>query len=304
MTKLNFIFITIILYTFGSCYIYGQGCSDAGFCTIDSFKPNTNDSTKVANNQLKVGAFFGIADNSISVYGNYFEYSKFINKRFGFNAKLSTLAQNGNGISSFGLSDIFVNTNYMLGKKLKLTLGTKIPLSDANNTYNNRPLPMDYQSSLGTLDIIFGIGYEIKKIQFVVAIQQPLSQNDNQFISTNYSVDSKLRAFLSTNKFKRSGDILLRLSYPVNISSKFTFTPSVLPIYHLANDKFTDEFNIEKEIEGSQGFTLNGNAYLDYKLNNKSSIQLNLGMPFVVRNNRPDGLTRSFIANLEYLVRF
>jgi hypothetical protein len=81
-------------------------------------------------------------------------------------------------------------------------------------------------------------------------------------------------------------------------------TPSVLPIYHLTNDNYIDEFNIKKEIVGSQGLTLNGNVYLDYEVNGKSIIQLNIRMSFIVRNSRPDGLTRSFIANLEYRIKF
>jgi hypothetical protein len=129
---------------------------------------------------------------------------------------------------------------------------------------------MDYQASLGTFDLIFGIGYEIEKIQIVAAIQQPLTQNDNEFIATNYPINSKLRTFQSTNKFERSGDVLLRASYPINLNSKIKLTPSVLPIYHLTNDKYTDEFNIQKEINNSQGITLNGNVYMDYEISSKS----------------------------------
>jgi len=301
MTKLKFILMAVALYTLDTNYSYGQGCSDAGFCTINSFKPN---STDVLNNQFKIGAFYGKADNSTSVYGSYLEYNRQLSKKFGLDAKLTTLAQNGNGISVFGLSDIFLNVNYKASEKLKLTLGAKIPFSKADETNDNLPLPMDYQASLGTLDLIFGIGYEIKKIQLLAAIQQPLTQNNNQFIISSYPVNYKLRTFQSTNKFQRGGDILLRVSYPVNINSKFKLTPSLLPIYHLINDKYTDEFNVEKEIKDSQGLTLNGNVYLDYEVNNKSVIQLNVGMPFIARDARPDGLTRSFIANLEYRIKF
>ena len=295
--------MAIALFTLGINYSYGQGCSDAGFCTINSFKPNGTDSTKVLNSQFKVGAFFGQADNSIAVYGTYLEYNRKLNTKFGIDGKLTTIAQNGNGISTFGLSDIFVNVNFKASEKVKLTLGAKLPLSNASKTYNKLPLPMDYQASLGTFDLIFGIGYEIKKIQFIAAIQQPLTQNDNQFIATNYPINSELRTFQSTNKFERSGDILLRVSYPISINSKLKLTPSVLPIYHLTNDKYTDEFNVKKEIKGSQGLTLNGNAYLDYEINSKNIIQLNVGMPFIVRDSRPDGLTRSFIANIEYRIK-
>lgn len=304
MTKFKFILIATTLFCLETNYSYGQGCSDAGFCTMNSFKPNSTDSTQVLNNQFKIGAFFGNADNSISVYGNYFEYNRELSNKFGLDVKFTTLAQNGNGISVFGLSDIFINANYKASEKVKLTIGAKIPLSDASNTSNNLPLPMDYQPCLGTFDLILGIGYEIKKIQFVAAIQQPLTQNNNQFIATNYPINSELRTFQSTNKFERSGDVLLRVSYPINITSKLKLTPSILPIYHLTNDKYTDEFNVKKEIIGSQGLTLNGNAYLDYEFNSRNIIQLNLGMPFIVREVRTDGLTRSFIANLEYRIKF
>jgi hypothetical protein len=304
MTIFRFILIAIILFTIGTSYAYGQGCSDAGFCTMNSFKPNSTDSTKLLNNQFKIGAFYGKADNSISVYGNYLEYNRQLSKKFGLDAKLTTIAQNGNGISTFGLSDIFVNANFKASEKVKLTLGAKIPLSNASKTDDKLPLPMDYQASLGTFDLIFGIGYEIKKIQFIAAIQQPLTQNNNQFIATTYPINSELSTFQSTNKFERSGDVLLRVSYPININSKLKLTPSILPIYHLTRDKYTDEFNVKQEIKGSQGLTLNGNAYLDYEINSKNSIQLNFGMPFIVRDSRPDGLTRSYIANIEYRIKF
>lgn len=303
-TKLKFILLATTLLFLLTNYTYGQGCSDAGFCTINSFKPNSTDSAEVINNQFKIGAFYGKADNSISVYGNYLEYNRQLGKKFGLDAKLTTLAQNGNGISAFGLSDVFLNANFKASESVKFTLGAKIPLSSASKSFDNLPLPMDYQASLGTFDIIFGIGYEVRKIQFVVAIQQPLTQNDNQFIAANYPTDSKLKTFQSTNKFQRSGDILLRVSYPFILNSKFKFTPSILPIYHLTNDKYTDEFNVKQEIKGSQGLTLNGNAYLDYEINSKNIIQLNVGIPFIVRDARPDGLTRSFIANLEYRIKF
>ena len=303
MTKSKLIFLTFSLLILLTNFSFGQGCSDAGFCTINSFKPNSSDSIKALNSQFKIGAFFGKADNSISVYGNYLEYNRQLNEKFGLDLKLTTLAQNGNNISVFGLSDVFVNANYKASEKLKITLGAKIPLSNANKSLENLPLPMDYQASLGTFDLIFGIGYEIKKIQLVAAIQQPLTQNDNQFIANDYPANSKLRAFQTTNKYKRSGDVLLRVSYPVSLNPKLKLTPSILPIYHLANDKYTD-VNVEKEIIGSQGLTLNGTVYLDYEINHRNILQLNIGMPFVVRDVRPDGLTRSFIANLEYRIKF
>lgn len=304
MKKLKVLLLVALLFGFATNYSYGQGCSDAGFCTMNNFKPNSRDSNEVFKNQFKLGAFFGKADNSISVYGNYFEYNRQLSDNFGFDVKITTIAQNGNGITTFGISDFFVNANYKASEKLKFLLGAKIPLSNSTKTNDNQHLPMDYQASLGTFDLIFGLGYEINKFQFVVAVQQPLSQNKNQFIANNLPVNSMLREFQSTKNYQRSGDILLRVSYPIIINPKIKLTPSILPIYHFSNDKFTDEFNVTKEIEGSEGLTLNVNAYLDYEINNKNVIQLNVGLPLIVRDARPDGLTRSFISNLEYRFKF
>jgi hypothetical protein len=281
-----------------------QGCSDAGFCSMNSFKPeNANDLTN-KKNQLKFGGFFGRADNSIDVYGNYIEYSGRLSKKIGIDAKVTTIAQNGNGISEFGLSDLFLSANYQATNKIKLNLGVKVPFMDANNSRNNLSLPMDYQPSLGTVDLILGMGFKFKKLQLVAALQQPLTQNNNAFLASEYPVDSKLRTFQSTNNFQRMGDVMLRVSYPIQINAKLTLTPGVLPIYHLADDKFTNELNQVQKIEGSKGLTLNGNVYFDYLINNRNAIQLNTGIPFVVRENRPDGLTRRFIANIEYKVAF
>lgn len=298
-----------LVLIFGLCLLpleenLAQGCSDAGICTIDSFKPHDHDTGHELQNTFKVGLNYGAADYDIAAIGTYLDYRREVTDRLSLDAKLTTLSQSGNDISAFGLSDIYVNGNYKIGKNASLTLGFKIPLSDANNKENGRALPMDYQSSLGTFDLVFGVGYAIKKLQLLAAIQQPLTQNNNTFFSNLYPSDSPLSEFQSTNQFKRSGDVLLRVSYPLNLGSKFVFTPSLLPIYHLSNDKFTDIDGIEKEIDGSQGLTLNWNTYFDYHINKKHALQLSLGAPFIVREARPDGLTRSFVANLEYRINF
>lgn len=281
-----------------------QGCSDAGVCTMSSFKPHEAESTKEQYNQVKVGGFVGTADNSITAYGSYVEYNTRLSRRFGLDAKLTTLAQSGNGISVFGLSDLFVNAGYAPAEGVNLTLGVKIPLSDANRKRDDRVLPLDYQASLGTLDLVFGVGYQIENFQLVAALQQPLTQNNNGFIAADYPNNSALRTFQSTDNFKRSGDVMLRISYPIEIDPALRLTPSILPIYHLTNDKYTDEAKVEREIPGSQGLTLNANAYVDYAIDDDNAIQLNMAMPLAVRQARPDGLTRGFVANLEYRIKF
>lgn len=299
-----YLFLTIIFATLSINFTYSQGCSDAGVCTINSLKPADENSDDIQKNALKVGAFVGSADHSILVYGSYLEYNRVFNDRFGAALKLTSMGQNGNDIGVFGISDVFVNANYRVAEKLQFTLGAKVPLSDASKTHNNLALPMHYQASLGTLDLIIGVGYSIEKLQIVAALQQPLTQNNNQFLANSYPTNSALRNIESTNKYIRRADVLLRVSYPFALGDKFMLTPSLLPIYHLSEDKYTNEEGVEKKIEGSQGLTFNGNIYLDYNINSTNKLQFSIGAPFFARESRPDGLTRGFVANLEYRIAF
>lgn len=295
--KTFIIFLGIILGVL-STNIYAQGCSDAGFCTVDAFKPNEHYPHKTLQNLFKVGLNIGSADNNIVVFGQYFEYKYLFNNKINLSTKLTALSQSGNETSNFDLSDFYLNGNFSIGEKTTLTTGIKIPLTDGNSKENNISLPMDYQSSLGTFDLILGVGHRFEKFNIALAYQQPLSQNKNQFISSSTS------NFYSTNNFKRAGDILLRVSYPIKVSEKLKITPSLLPIYHLANDTYTNTLGQKVTIANSKGTTLNTNAYLDYKLNETSNLQFSVAMPLIVRDVRPDGLTRSFVANLEYSISF
>ncbi len=279
-----------------------QGCSDAGVCTLNALKPTG--STELTRNHFKIGYTNGLADYDISVNGGYLEYGRMFSKRFGIDVKVAALGQSGNNISEFGSSDFYLNGKYGFNEKTAVTLGAKIPLNKADKQMNGLGLPMDYQSSLGTFDLILGISHSVGRFHLVAAYQQPLTQNENTFLAEAYDPTSKLREFQSTNQFERAGDVLLRVSYPFHFGEKLRITPSLLPIYHLADDKFTDSAGKQQSIEGSNGFTLNGNVYVDYSVGKNGNLQLSLASPFIVREARPDGLTRGYVVGLEYGVNF
>lgn len=309
MFRIVFLFLLVgVIFLCTHVGVLAQGCSDAGVCTINSFKARTQkgDSSNLPlfKNYFKVGLSYGLADHRIQVASPYIEYGRQFNKYIGIDAKINAMSQSGNRIARFNISDIYLNGHYTIIDNLKFTLGVKIPLTRANTKENGLALPMDYQSSLGTFDLIAGIGYFIQNFHIVAAYQQPLVQNNNQFLSALYPDNSLLRTFQSTNQFKRAGDILFRFSYLINIGKGFSITPSVLPIFHIADDKFTDIDGIQQSIAGSKGITLNGNVYLNYEWKEKHNLQLNVGAPFLVRKARPDGLTRKFVISLDYSIRF
>ena len=98
---------TIAFLLLGSLVITGQGCSDAGFCTVESFAPHSHEDLEKDNNRFKAGISVGAADYDINVFGTYLEYSRFFSDKFSLDAKLTTLSQSGNDISTFGLSGHF-----------------------------------------------------------------------------------------------------------------------------------------------------------------------------------------------------
>jgi len=283
--------------------VRAQGCSDAGACTLHGVVPESGDTTSMDYTTLSIGGFVGTADYDIGVAGAYLAVNRRVSKRLTFDVKLTSLAQSGNDISVFGVSDVFVNATVDATSDLSFTAAIKIPLADGGALRDGKPLPMDYQASLGTVDLITGIGYSIDKLHVVLAYQQPLSQNANTFFASMYPATSVLSTIQTTNNFYRQPDLLLRVSYPFALGEEWSITPSILPIYHLGNDRYTDEQGIERDIIGSQGVTLNGNLYIDYALTEQHALQFNVGVPFIVRDARPDGLTRGVIATIQYSYR-
>jgi hypothetical protein len=292
----------LIFFIAVNWHAYAQGCSDAGFCTLPGLKPKADTTTYTYT--LKVGSNIGGADNNISVWGTYAELSARLRAKVQVHAKVSTLAQSGNGISVNGFSDVYLNVGYQPTSKLSFLLGSKIPLTNGNKRRDNLPLPMDYQASLGTFDVIAGVSYSINNWQLMWALQQPVTQNENQFVADDYPLESALRNFQTTNNYTRKGDMLVRIAYPVVVSNKIKVTPSILSIYHLGNDTYQNEMGNIVAIANSRGLTVNATVFVDIPIGKKSALQLNGGIPFVVREARPDGLTRSYVLNLEYQVRF
>jgi hypothetical protein len=263
---------------------------------------NMHDEQSSFRHTISLGTSFGQGENSILVSGFSGQYSLDIDESINFTAKLTTLSQTGNDITTFGLSDIYLSSLIGLTDNFSITAGVKLPLTDGNEFEDGEPLPMHYQTSLGTVDLIIGASLQIQEFHVVVALQQPLTQNENMFIADSFIEGSPLREFQTTSDYERSGDILARISYPVITSQDYSLTATVLPIYHLQNDTFADTNNERREIEGSQGLTLNLGGALDYRLTTGTAVQVNIGFPIIARDAQPDGLLRAFMMNAEYRI--
>lgn len=287
-----------------------QGCSDAGVCTIHSIKNNTiGDGQEEKANTLVAGFSFGKGEDNVSYYTPYLEYTRAFSSGTAVTAKINYNISDGRLARSAGVGDIFITASQAFDKKKALKksfiLGFKIPLDDAALREGNINLPMPYQPSLGTYDLITGFNLFYKSFGATAAFQIPvINENRNQFLPSDYPSHPFIFEYLPTNQFKRKADGLLRVSYSRDLGERFSIRPSLLGIYHFADDTYVNSSGQRVEIFGSRGLTLNGNLFFVIKVNKSSSFELALGTPFVVRPTRPDGLTRSFVASLDYRISF
>ena len=293
----------IAIAIFSNTLSYSQGCSDAGICSVGhSFQT----SEKEFKNGIEIGSVFGAGEADVTYFSPYITYTRTVNERLSLSSKITYSVASGSFGKRGALGDGYLIGNYNWKKKTETQwstlLGFKIPFNSSNQKINGFSLPLDYQSSLGTFDLIVGANLNYKKWDFNAGIQIPVFNNNKNSYFKDFSDTND---FPSTNLFERKSDALFRTTYTIQTTNKkFTFKPNVLFIYHLGKDNFENTFGKRETIIGSDGLTINGNLISAYRINSKNSLELSLATPFVVRDIRPDGLTREFTAGLIYKISF
>ena len=179
--------VACTVFGFVICYgLTAQGCSDAGFCTIGSIKPGSVAGKETSKQKLSLFFSNGIGDESVYVFTPGIQYDNRLNEQWAIQAKVTANYASGNLGSAFGLGDIFVAGSFSPKTKNSwkstITLATKLPLNSGNIKEAGKPLPMQYQSSLGTVDGILGYTVANQQWKFSAALQLPLSGiNRNTF---------------------------------------------------------------------------------------------------------------------------
>jgi hypothetical protein len=165
-----------------------------------------------------------------------------------------------------------------------------------------RSLPMPYQTSLGTTDLLLGVNYRYKRWTGALAWQHVLvHENKNGYIHLNWLDNAVGRTYFESAGLERADDAVARLLYALPFG-KLTIQPGMLAIMHLGEDtreQPVDFFTSERiAIEGSEGLTLNLTADLRYKLSRAWWLEASVGSPWWCVKCDPMGLTRALVANM------
>lgn len=289
-----------------SQFSFAQGCSDAGFCSIGSFSSyQENNKDQKNQSSLRIGNAFGVGEQSINVITPYLQFDQQF-KDFQLQVKATYNSTSKNNYSIAALGDLFVvgtkSYSNKSGSKTLINVGIKFPLGNEDEKSAGQSLPMAYQATLGTIDAIAGITYQIKDWDFSTAVQIPLTKNNKNSFITPIG-NSSLSSFVSTRMFNRKADVLVRALKNISVSEKIGMSYGALAIYHLGNDAFTDNLGKMNIINDSEGLTLNLNISLNWKISKTMSLNFISGVPAVVRKSRPDGLTRSFVFIPELVIK-
>ncbi len=314
--------------TFVSFFAQGQGCSDAGFCTMGAMKPDQKFHKK-ANIKLRaveISQYYGFVNvNGITdhIWATNVDFNVGLGKKTTLQFKIPYQFVVGNLANTSGFGDISMSLSRVLVSNEKYqiaaTLGAKLPTNNNNKTtiVNGRelPLPSYYQTSLGTYDLVVGASLISRKWLLGVGLQQVLyNENYNSFLwgawrNPPNDLTSVANKYPVSKAITRGTDIMLRIERNFRFSN-YNFNLGLLPIYRLTKDYgyfVKNGVQVQGEMEGTDGVAISLLAGGGYNFSVNSSIKLMTGWKIlsgISRLKNADGLSREVVATLGYEFRF
>jgi hypothetical protein len=311
---LRIVYIVIILSS-SNFLLHAQGCSDAGFCTMGAMKPDQPFNKKIAVKlrSMELSFYRGTTSLTPIIYVATADMNFSLNSKSSFQVKLPYQAVTGRLANTSGLGDISLcyTRNLQTSEKfdVNLSVGTKIPTNKSDKSIDGRPLPMYYQTSLGTYDFITGLSVISRNWLFATGIQIPLNENNNQFLwgrwTSSNEDQSYVQRYAKANELKRGTDVMLRAERNFRFS-RFNFSLGLLPIYRITRDQIKKGDGSPDPVytKDAKGLALSGIATIGYSFNVKTGIKLLVGHKIVQRDVNPDGLTRELVSSFTYFYRF
>lgn len=298
--------------------LLGQGCSDAGFCTMGAMKPDQpfNKRIELKLRALELSFYRGTTTLTPIIYVANLDFNFSLNTRNSLQLKVPFQWAEGALAKTSSIGDIsFCYTRNLYSADrfdLNLSVGGKIPTNHSNILdVSGNPLPMYYQTSLGTYDAIAGISLINRKWLFATGIQIPLNTNGNQFDWHRWPTTDPefeyVKKYPNSTDLRRGIDVMFRVERNFRLS-RFNFSAGLLPIYRITADEITDFQGVRTSVDSkgnvAKGLALSWILTAGYNFNAQSGIRLLVGHKIRQRDFNPDGLTRELVSSLSYSYRF
>jgi hypothetical protein len=303
--------VLLVLLSFHHCL--GQGCSDAGFCTMGAMKPDQpfNKKVELKLRSMEISFYRGSTSLTPVIYVATADLNFSLNSKTAFQIKLPYQGITGRLANTSGMGDISLclTRNIINGENfdVNLSVGGKLPTNKSDKDVNGYPLPMYYQTSLGSFDFITGISLINRNWLFATGIQHAFNKNDNQFLWTAWQGGREdiayVQKYSNSKELQRGTDIMLRAERNFRFS-QWNFTLGLLPIYRINHDEITGGDGKRIKPGGTTGLALSAIFTTGYSFDVRSGVKLLIGHKLVQRDENPDGLTRELVTSLSYYYRF
>jgi hypothetical protein len=312
MLRHLFLFSSLSICVLTSNVTFSQGCSDAGFCTMGAMKPDQpfNKKLSLRLRSIEVSFYRGTTPLTPIIYVATVDFNFYVNSKTSLQIKLPYQAVHGQLANTSGIGDISLCITRSVLKRenfdVNFSIGGKIPSNTSSKDIDNRPLPMYYQTSLGSYDFITGISFITKKWLLATGIQHPFNKNGNQFLWESWqgtTEEAYIGLYNQAKELKRGTDIMFRVERNWRFS-RLNFSLGLLPIYRINNDEISLANETRVQPEGAKGLALSAIFTTGYSFNVKSGVKLLVGRKIIQRDNNPDGLTRELVTTLGYYYRF
>lgn len=297
-----------------------QGCSDAGFCTMGAMKPDQPyyNNIPIKLRSMELSFYRGTTTISPVVYVATLDLNfNVVDDKTFLQVKLPYQAVRGNFGNTSGMSDISLCLTRKIATSgmfdYSVSVGTKIPSNDASlkDDVHDLPLPMYYQTSLGSYDFIAGASMISREWLLATGIQLPFNSNNNQFtwapwipVYLNGEGEDYVRENTIAYELKRGTDIMLRVERNFRFS-RVNLSVGALPIYRITRDELTNPETGERiRPDGTTGLALSMIATAGYSFNVRTGVRLLYGKKITQRDHNPDGLTRDAVMTFSYYYRF
>ncbi len=310
------ILATLLPALFLTASVFAQGCSDAGFCTMGAMKPDQPFNKKIELRLRSMEVTFYRASTTLTpiIYSATADMNFSLNSKTSFQLKVPFQVVHGRLAKTSGMGDISLCLTRSVYKTerfdVNVSLGTKIPTNHSNKTTDDgAPLPMYYQTSLGTYDAIAGVSVISRNWLFATGIQHAFNQNKNEFFwgDAHWLARPELTAYIHeyapARNLRRGTDVMFRAERNFRFS-RLNFSIGALSIIRINRDEITAADGTRTRPDKAHGMALSALATAGYSFNVRTGVRLLVGHKIINRDINPDGLTRELITTVSYFYRF
>jgi len=281
---------------------------------MGAMKPDQHFSKKLnlRLRSIKIEQYFGKSQFGNQIQSTTVEANIGLTSKSTFQIKMPYTKSEHSGWFLEGLGDISMSlTKNIVAKEkyqINATIGAKIPTGDGNGKIaSGQTLPMYYQPSLGTYDVVLGLSYITDKWLIATGYQKALNANNSHFAHREWEGHKRYKEILQypdSYKLQRGSDVMFRIERNFRFS-RLSFNSGLLFIHRFNKDRITNpKTNEVYDAPGSNGLVINLILGTQYRLSAKSSFQLLYGYKIINREFNPDGLSRGEVIIFGYQYNF